>query len=282
MLGVLVALAAALPSLVSAPPAPVQPPRDLPPNSETVSDYTVAISPAGEVEQCRLRASSGYGALDVKGCPTLKAARFAPATDGGGTAVHGLLDAQVKWPQGQVVVGASAPDVELVLSHMPTGVSGRPVADLALTVGPTGAVEACDVLRSAGRADFNSIACTTGVKDGGIEPVKASDGRPGRSVQALNVRFANYAHFDPIAEDRVHEAYPERALKTGVSGFAVIRCDAKPDDQLDDCAVDEESPPGFGFGEATLRLAKDGQFKLTPAQLGEVFIVMKFESARAR
>ncbi|HTX50398.1 MAG TPA: energy transducer TonB, partial [Caulobacteraceae bacterium] len=219
---------------------------------------------------------------DGKGCAILKAARFAPATDGSGTAVHGLIDAQVKWPQGQVVVGASAPDVELNLSHMPAGVTGRPVADLALTVSATGAVESCDVLKSAGRADFNSIACTTGVKDGQIAAAKDAGGRSVRSVQALNVRFAVYAHIDQIPADRIHDVYPDRALKAGVSGFAVIRCDAKPDDHLDDCAVDEESPPGFDFGEATLRLAKDGQFRLTPAELGEVFIVMKFEPSRER
>lgn len=282
MFGVLAALAATLPTLVSARPTPVLPPRDLPPDSVAISDFTVAVSPSGEVEQCRLRASSGYPALDAKGCPTLRSAHFTPATDSTGAAVHGLVDAQVKWPQGEVVVGASGPDVELVLSHMPTGVAGRPVAGLALTVDTKGGVEACDVLKSVGSADFNSLACTTGVKDAGIKPVKAADGTPGRSIQALNVRFAAYAHFAPIPEDRIHDAYPKRALKQDVDGFAVIRCDAQADSRLDGCAVDEEGPPGFDFGGATLRLAKDGQFKLTPAQLGEVFIVMKFESSRAR
>lgn len=280
MIGVLVALAAALPRLVATPPAPVEPPKDMPANVEALSDYTVSVSPSGQAQECRLRASSGYASLDAKGCTAIRQARFAPATDEGGAPVHGLLDVQVKWPQGQVALGLGAPDVEFSLSRMPPRAAGRPVADLALTVGPTGAVETCDVLRSAGSADFNSAACTTGVKDAGIARVKAADGSPARSVQALNVRFAAYAHFASVPADLVAEVYPERARKLDDEGFAVIRCNALAQGRLDGCAVDEESPPGFGFGEATLRLVKEGALRTTPDQIGEVFIVMKYLRGR--
>ncbi|HSZ50623.1 MAG TPA: energy transducer TonB [Caulobacteraceae bacterium] len=275
MIGVLAALAAALPQLVSAPPAPAEPPKGMTANVEALSDYTVSVSPLGQAQECRLRASSGYRSLDDKGCAAIRQARFAPANDDGAP-VHGLLDVQVKWPQGQVVLGQGAPDVELILSGMPPG-SGRPVVDLALTVGPKGEVEACDILRSARPTTLNSIACATGVKDAGVQPVKAADGSPARSVQALNVRFAAYAHFASVPADLIAEVYPDRARKLDVEGFAVIRCDAQSQGRLDDCAVDEESPPGFDFGAATLRLVKEGDLRTTPDQSGEVFIVMKYQ-----
>jgi TonB family protein len=276
MIGVLAALAAALPQLVSAPPAPAEPPKDLPANVEALSDYTVSVSPSGQAENCRVRASSGYRPFDDKGCAAIRQARFAPAGDGNGAAVHGLLDVQVKWPQGQVVLGQGAPDAELILSGMPPG-SGRPVVDLALTVGPKGDIEACDILRSARPTALNSIACATGVKDAGVQPVKTADGSPARSVQALSVRFAAYAHFTSVPADLIAEVYPDRARKLDVEGFAVIRCNAMSQGRLDDCVVDEESPPGFDFGAATLRLVKEGQLRTTPDQSGEVFIVMKYQ-----
>jgi TonB family protein len=276
MIGVLVTLAA-LPQLVSAPPAPVEPPKGVPPNVEALSDYTVSVSPAGQAEDCRLRAPSGYASLDAKGCAVIRQARFAPARDASSAPVYGSLNVQVQWPQGQVALGLGAPDVEFGLSRMPPGVSGRPVAHLALAVGPTGVVETCDVLGGAGSADFNSYACTTGVKDAKIAPVKAADGSPARSVQALNVRFAAYAHFASVPADLVAEVYPDRARKLDDEGFAVIRCNALAQGRLDGCTVDEESPPGFGFGQATLRLVKEGDLRTTPDQIGEVFIVMKYQ-----
>jgi TonB family protein len=183
----------------------------------------------------------------------------------------------VQWPRGQVALGLGAPDVEFGMSRMPPGASGRPVASLVLTVGSTGAIETCDVLRSAGAADFDSYACTTGVKDAKIAPVKAADGSPARSVQALNVRYAAYAQFTSVPADLVAEVYPERAQKLDDEGFAVIRCNALAQGRLDGCTVDEESPPGFGFGQATLRLVKEGDLRTTPDQIGEVFIVMKYQ-----
>jgi TonB family protein len=51
------------------------------------------------------------------------------------------------------------------------------------------------------------------------------------------------------------DRYPERAQRMGVSGRAKIRCTAAEDGALNGCEVLEEFPRGFGFGDATLRIA---------------------------
>lgn len=56
-------------------------------------------------------------------------------------------------------------------------------------------------------------------------------------------------------------AYPRRALEAGREGRVVLECYANVDGSLA-CAVAEETPRGFGFGNAALRVAHD--FRLAP------------------
>lgn len=65
----------------------------------------------------------------------------------------------------------------------------------------------------------------------------------------------------PAAEDMVRH-YPEAALRASVEGRAAIQCIVVDDGTLTDCRVQEESPPGYGFGEAVLRMSV--LFKMTP------------------
>ena len=51
-------------------------------------------------------------------------------------------------------------------------------------------------------------------------------------------------------------------LEEGLSGRVVIRCIVNRHGGLDDCVVSEETPPGRGFGEASLRLVP--RFRLNP------------------
>ncbi|HEY3815400.1 MAG TPA: TonB family protein [Caulobacteraceae bacterium] len=48
--------------------------------------------------------------------------------------------------------------------------------------------------------------------------------------------------------------YPSAALRSGLSGHATMECSVKPDGNLETCKVTEETPPGHGFGDATLHL----------------------------
>lgn len=65
----------------------------------------------------------------------------------------------------------------------------------------------------------------------------------------------------PSGED-LYEHYPRAAMNKGLPGRAAMTCKVNAEGLLIDCAVDEESPPGEGFGEAALRMAP--LFRMTP------------------
>lgn len=50
--------------------------------------------------------------------------------------------------------------------------------------------------------------------------------------------------------------YPNRALQQSVSGSAVIRCQFHPSGQPSACGVESETPVGYGFGTAALRVVE--------------------------
>ncbi|MEZ5996698.1 MAG: energy transducer TonB [Hyphomonadaceae bacterium] len=56
--------------------------------------------------------------------------------------------------------------------------------------------------------------------------------------------------------------FPPRALARGVSGRVVLDCTVAADGRIA-CAVASEEPVGWGFGEASLRAAR--QFRVAPA-----------------
>src|SRR5690349_8548045 len=49
--------------------------------------------------------------------------------------------------------------------------------------------------------------------------------------------------------------YPERAQRLSMQGSAVMSCVVTADGFLKDCKVLEETPGGYGFGEAAIRMA---------------------------
>jgi hypothetical protein len=59
-------------------------------------------------------------------------------------------------------------------------------------------------------------------------------------------------------------AYPHHARDLNQPGFAMLRCNARPDGRLDNCAAPFEIPTGEGFGDAALSLAP--KFKLKNEQ----------------
>lgn len=56
--------------------------------------------------------------------------------------------------------------------------------------------------------------------------------------------------------------YPDRATERDMEGRATIECIVGADGRLS-CTVVSEDPPGYGFGEATLRAAR--HFRIAPA-----------------
>jgi protein TonB len=56
--------------------------------------------------------------------------------------------------------------------------------------------------------------------------------------------------------------YPRRALNRGIEGEAALTCVVSVTGHLD-CAVVSETPTGWGFGEAAIRIARD--HRMVPA-----------------
>ena len=57
--------------------------------------------------------------------------------------------------------------------------------------------------------------------------------------------------------------YPARALERGVQGQAVVDCIVTPTGALSPCALVSETPSGWGFGGAALRIAPE--YSMQPA-----------------
>lgn len=55
--------------------------------------------------------------------------------------------------------------------------------------------------------------------------------------------------------------YPDAARRQGLAGRATVECTVTAEGLLTGCAVLSESPPGYGFGEATVQAAKDFRMK---------------------
>ncbi|THD78498.1 MAG: energy transducer TonB [Phenylobacterium sp.] len=64
------------------------------------------------------------------------------------------------------------------------------------------------------------------------------------------------------SQDDLQAVYPETARHQKVRGEAVIDCTLDSNGRLTACRAVEETPPGYGFGAAAVRLA--GKFHMTP------------------
>lgn len=68
----------------------------------------------------------------------------------------------------------------------------------------------------------------------------------------------------PTFSEATHR-YPAKALRNGLSGYAVAECLVSEQGALTNCRVYREEPAGVGFGEAAMRIA--GDLILKPVQL---------------
>jgi TonB family protein len=59
------------------------------------------------------------------------------------------------------------------------------------------------------------------------------------------------------------KAYPDKALYASKSGHVLMQCAVKTDGTMADCKITEETPTGYGFGAAILKLAP--LYRLAPA-----------------
>lgn len=76
--------------------------------------------------------------------------------------------------------------------------------------------------------------------------------------------------------------YPAEAQRHRVSGRITMHCIVATDGQLKDCEVASEDPPGWGFGQAGLRLTP--LFRMTPGEVhgvpveSELLLPLRFQS----
>ena len=68
----------------------------------------------------------------------------------------------------------------------------------------------------------------------------------------------------PTGDDLARE-YPPLASMMNIEGKATITCTVEVEGRLDQCRVLSESPAGFGFGAATMRMA--AYFEMIPARV---------------
>lgn len=56
---------------------------------------------------------------------------------------------------------------------------------------------------------------------------------------------------------------PDRATRRGITGRATVSCQVQSDGRLQQCLVEGETPPGYRFGEAALKVAERGRVTVT-------------------
>jgi protein TonB len=79
---------------------------------------------------------------------------------------------------------------------------------------------------------------------------------------APDVDFHNAPDWVRLPSDQdLIAAYPAEARKRGVRGAAVLDCGLTDGGRLTDCQIAQESPPGYGFGAAALRVST--RFQMT-------------------
>lgn len=64
------------------------------------------------------------------------------------------------------------------------------------------------------------------------------------------------------------DVYPLDTLNQGVSGSVLLACVFLADGTLGDCTIERETPPGLGFGAASLRLVE--KFRFDPVRQPEL------------
>jgi tetratricopeptide (TPR) repeat protein len=70
---------------------------------------------------------------------------------------------------------------------------------------------------------------------------------------------------------------PERAARYGVDGKATLQCTEDPKGRFSDCSVVSETPTGFAFGFASLKMVKARALSLRPMAPGEQAREVRFD-----
>lgn len=80
----------------------------------------------------------------------------------------------------------------------------------------------------------------------------------------IDLTAAHWAHLPNGSQ--IASLYPVEAAKTKLAGYALVHCQVRSSGDLENCEALVEHPAGFGFGDATVRVAQ--YFKLTAGAYG--------------
>jgi TonB family protein len=89
-------------------------------------------------------------------------------------------------------------------------------------------------------------------------------------------RAADEVSATPPQTEDITAYYPKAARLAGIEGTAALNCRMTEQYTLDACTVIRESPPGWGFGDAAIALAKQSKPKsyiVSPNSSGPVMFV---------
>lgn len=73
-------------------------------------------------------------------------------------------------------------------------------------------------------------------------------------ASAQYVQSVSWAERQPSATEH-HASYPPQALREAVEGSVTLLCTISDERKLD-CAVESETPLGYGFGEAAMSISR--------------------------
>lgn len=114
---------------------------------EGVAYFELTVSPAGDIEQCRIIESSGFDILDRLTCSLIShRGHFRPALDETGQPVASTWINRVRWarPGHTWEVPPRRADVLLTVTKLPEHVASPVNVRVLPIVGPEGHVEACE------------------------------------------------------------------------------------------------------------------------------------------
>ncbi len=92
---------------------------------------------------------------------------------------------------------------------------------------------------------------------------------PPTAPSAAAAAYTSATRADWLAKpsgDDLADAYPHLAETLGVAGHVMLSCKVMTTGRLDDCRVESETPQGWGFGAAALKVAP--LFRMAPATAG--------------
>jgi TonB family protein len=218
-------------------------------------------------------------------CEFVSSIKFVPAKDANGQPLYGVVTAQFRWTPDGAEEKTISPDVDLTVAHLPNGATIHPIVKTAVLVGSDGKVEGCSVAETSGVQALDNVACKAGLAAEALQPAKDKTGVHVRALQSLSVGFGAYAQV-VLQKNSAYAAlgaagpyFPERAQRLNVSGSVIIECAADAGGALTDCAIKEEIPEGFGFGQAAQKMARTKWMKAAPGSGNRVVIQIEFPAS---